>query len=165
LDGLGKMDACVRLTQYYNPQASRHIFASTTTGLAPCLGKGWIAAAYARRALSQVMIVRPRCAWCMEACCLFHAWYLAVSSLQSVIPCPTHTHLLALPCLALPTAANAAGCLSAPTRQEECAHASNAWRFTPQQEQLRVSRCQIWLSRPGQARPAISGAMIMSAIR
>jgi hypothetical protein len=102
LDGLGKMDACVRLTQYYDPQASRHIFASTTTGLAPCLGKGWIAAAYAMCALSQVMIVRPRCAWCMEACCLFHAWYLAVSSLQSGIPCPTHTHLLALPCLALP---------------------------------------------------------------
>jgi hypothetical protein len=105
VDGLGKMDACVRITQYYsttthNPQASRHIFASTTTGLAPCLGKGWIAAAYARRALSQVMIVRPRCAWCMEACCLFHAWYLAVSSLQSGIPCPTHTlTCLALPCL------------------------------------------------------------------
>jgi hypothetical protein len=69
-------------------------------------GEGWIAAAYARRALSHAMIVRPRCAWCMEACCLFHAWYLAVSSLQSGIPCPTHTHThthtltcLALPCL------------------------------------------------------------------
>jgi hypothetical protein len=152
LDGLGKMDACIRLTQYYDPQASRHIFASTTTGLAPCLGKGWIAAAYAMCALSQVMIVRPRCAWCMEACCLFHAWYLAVSSLQSGIPCPTHIHLLALPCLALPTAANAAGCLSAPTRQEECAHASNAWRFTPPQEQLRVCH-DVGSGCPGQARP------------
>jgi hypothetical protein len=170
---LGKMDACVRITQYYsttthNPQASRHIFASTTTGLAPCLGKGWIAAAYAMCALSQVMIVRPRCAWCMEACCLFfplHAsWYLAVACpVLRVSAAVRHPHnywtYLAAPLRCC------CGCSRRQPVKSAHAYQTHGVLRLSRSSSVCVSRCQIQQSRPDQTKPAIGGAMIIGSIR
>jgi hypothetical protein len=169
------MDACVRRTRkdyyYQGSKATRHTYFPSTTGLllAPCFQR--LASGSSRaicEAPPQVMIVRPRCAWCMEACCLFfplHAsWYLAVACpVLRVSAAVRHPHnywtYLAAPLRCC------CGCSRRQPVKSAHAYQTHGVLRLSRSSSVCVSRCQIQQSRPDQTKPAIGGAMIIGSIR